>query len=61
MKIEPWQAIYIVGVFIGLLIGWYLDPYLGAAFIWILVIVVEVLHTKRKKPSEEETEEEKVE
>ncbi len=54
MKIEPWQAIYIVGVFIGLLIGWYLDPYLGAAFIWILVIAVEVLHTKREKPFKEE-------
>ncbi len=49
MRIESWQITYIIGVFIGLLIGWYLNPYLGAAFIWAMIITVEVLHAWREK------------
>ena len=52
MEVEAWQVIYIIGVFIGLLIGWCFHPYFGAAFIWIFIIAVETFHAKREKSFE---------
>jgi len=49
MTLEYWQITYILAVFIGLLIGWISNPWFGAAFIWIFVIVVEALSFQKKK------------
>jgi len=43
MTVESWQIIHIAGVFLGLLIGWMFNPWLGTAFIWAFVIAVEAL------------------
>jgi hypothetical protein len=49
MKFEYWQITYVLAVFIGLLIGWILNPWFGAAFIWIFVIAAETLGFQKKK------------
>jgi UDP-N-acetylmuramyl pentapeptide phosphotransferase/UDP-N-acetylglucosamine-1-phosphate transferase len=49
MALESWQITYVLGVFIGLLIGLLFNPWLGAAFIWAFVIVVEVLSFNKQR------------
>jgi len=52
MTIEYWQITYVLAVLIGLLIGWISSPWFGAAFIWMVVIVVEALSFQKKKKIE---------
>lgn len=49
MALESWQITYVLGIFIGLLIGLLFDPWLGAAFIWAFVIVVEALSFNKQR------------
>jgi uncharacterized membrane protein len=49
MRFDYWQITYVLAVLMGLLIGWISNPWFGAAFIWIVVIVVEVLSFQKKK------------
>lgn len=48
MAIESWQIIHIIGAFLGLLVGWRLNAWLGTAFILAFVIAVEVFSWKKK-------------
>jgi len=49
MAVESWQIIHIVGVFLGLLVGWRFNPWLGTAFILIFVTVVETLSFNKQR------------
>jgi presenilin-like A22 family membrane protease len=49
MEIESWQIVHIIGVFLGLLIGWRFGPWLGVAFILAFVIAVEVFDFERQR------------
>jgi len=53
MKMEIWQAIYILIVFAGLLVGWQVDPYLAVGLIWGLIILFEVLSRLKKRAGRE--------
>ena len=53
MILESWQITYIVGVFLGLLVGWGFNPWLGTAFILLFVIVVEILSFNKQRRSAE--------
>jgi cytochrome b subunit of formate dehydrogenase len=43
---------YILGVIIGLLMGWRLHPWLGTAFIWVFIITFEVFIFLRRRGRE---------
>jgi hypothetical protein len=46
---EAWEITYILVVFAGLMIGWQVNIYLGMVFIWVLVILAELLDTRKSK------------
>ncbi|MEM3402232.1 MAG: hypothetical protein QW179_01730 [Candidatus Hadarchaeales archaeon] len=46
---ESWEILYIGVLLIGLLLGWLISPYIGAAFVWGLVILLEFLFSRKAK------------
>jgi cytochrome b subunit of formate dehydrogenase len=55
MALQSWQIMYILGVIIGLLMGWRLHPWLGTAFIWVFIITFEVFIFLRRRGRERGT------
>jgi UDP-N-acetylmuramyl pentapeptide phosphotransferase/UDP-N-acetylglucosamine-1-phosphate transferase len=51
MRLQSWQITYIVGVLLGLLVGWEVNPWLGTVFILMFVIVFEILSFIRQRGS----------
>jgi len=49
MAVESWQITHIIGVFLGLLVGWRFSPWLGTVFILVFVIVVEALSSNKHR------------
>ena len=46
---KSWEISYIVVLFVGLLIGWQVNVYLAVAFIWALIILLELRDLKKSK------------
>lgn len=49
---ELWELTYILVAFAGLAIGWQVSIYLGLAFIWVLIILLELYDAKKSKSRE---------
>jgi 4-hydroxybenzoate polyprenyltransferase len=49
MAFESWQIIHVLVVLLGLLVGWMFNPWLGTAFILVLVAAIETLSFSIKK------------
>jgi hypothetical protein len=47
--LEPWQILYVLIAFVGLMIGWLFDPKFGLIFIWALVIAIEAIDYRRSR------------
>lgn len=41
---ERWQILYLGVVIAGFLVGWFFDPVVAVAFVWICVILSESLN-----------------
>lgn len=46
---KGWEIFYIMVLFAGLLIGWQVNVYLAVAFIWALIILLELRDVKKSK------------
>jgi len=46
---KGWEIFYIIVLFVGMLIGWLLNVYLAVAFIWALIILLELRDVKKSK------------
>jgi hypothetical protein len=46
---KGWEIFYIIVLFVGMLIGWLLNVYLAVAFIWALIILLELRNVKKSK------------
>ena len=46
---KDWEILYIIVLFAGLLIGWQVNVYLAVAFIWALIILLELHNIKKSK------------
>jgi CHASE2 domain-containing sensor protein len=51
VKMEKWEFTYIAVLFIGLLIGWKINPYVGVALVWAVIVICEVYSGKETKKS----------
>lgn len=49
--LERWQVIYLVGIVLGLLLGWKTNPWAGAFFIWAYTLGGEALQSWRRRRS----------
>jgi len=52
MAFESWQIIHVLVVFLGLLVGWRFNPWLGTAFILVSIVTIEALSFNKKKRTE---------
>lgn len=44
---ERWQATYLAGLAVGLLLGYLVEPHLGAAFIILYILGAEMVFSTR--------------
>jgi len=46
---KTWEILYIVVLLAGLMIGWQVNVYLAVAFIWALIILLELYDARKSK------------
>ncbi len=44
---EKWQILYLGIIGIGFLIGWFFSPKIAVLFVWICIIIVEILDNRK--------------